>query len=133
MNLGAQIVIRCDNSPAVAWSTCMASHSTSPITFCLLKGLPMHQRCNRSTPPTAYHVTGVTNTLADVALRPLTSVATHFHLLSSSPTNMCPHTSLTIFDSMYPLPQKRPWKNVQPPSGLWSNVISTLHGQRLAL
>jgi hypothetical protein len=130
---GTQIAIGCDNSPAVAWSTRMASRSTSPIAYRLLKGLAMRQRCNRSAPPAVYHVAGVTNTLADVASRPLAGVAAHFHLLSSSPTDMCPQTFLTLFDSMYPLPQKRPWNNVQPPSGLWYNVISTLRGQRLAL
>jgi hypothetical protein len=130
---GAQIAIGCDNSPAVAWTTRMASRSTSPISFRLLKGLAMRQRVTRSAPPAIYHVAGVRNTLADVASRPLTGVASHFHLLDSSPTDMCPHTFLSLFDKMYPLPQKRPWHNVQPPSGLWCNVISTLRGQRLAL
>jgi hypothetical protein len=130
---GVQIAIGCDNSPAVAWTTRMASRSTSPIAFRLLKGLAMRQRCTRSAPPAIFHVAGVKNTLADVASRSLTGVAAHFHLLDSTPTDMCPDTFLTIFDSLYPLPQKLPWLNVQPPSGLWCNVISTLRGQQLAL
>jgi hypothetical protein len=130
---GAQIAIGCDNSPAVAWTTRMASRSSSPIAFRLLKGLAMRQRVTRSAPPAIFHVAGVANTLADVASRSVTGVATHFHLLDSSPTDMCSATFLTHFDSIYPLPQKLPWLNVQPPSGLWSHVISTLRGQRLAL
>jgi hypothetical protein len=130
---GTQIAIGCDNSPAVAWTTRMASRSTSPIAFRLLKGLAMRQRLTQSAPPAIYHVAGVKNTLADVASRALKGVATHFHLLDPTPTNMCPATFLTLFDSSYPLPQSQPWRNVQPPSGLWSSVISTLRGQRLAL
>ena len=130
---GAQVAIGCDNSPAVAWTTRMASRSTSPIAFRLLKGLAMRQRCTRSAPPAIYHVAGVTNTLADVASRPLPGIAAPFHLLSPSPSDMCPTDFLTQFDSLFPLPQARRWRNAQPPSGPWSNVTSTLRGQRLAL
>jgi hypothetical protein len=130
---GPQIAIGCDNSPAVAWTTRMASRSASSIAFRLLKGLAMRQPVSRSAPPAIFHVAGVTNTLADVASCALTGVATHFHILDLSPTDMCPNTFLTLFDSMHPLPQTRPWRNVQPPSGLWFSVISTLRGQRLAL
>ena len=64
---GNQIAIGCNNLPAIAWATRMASCSTSPISFCLLKGLDMRQRVNRSAPPALYHVAGVCNTLANVA------------------------------------------------------------------
>jgi hypothetical protein len=131
--VGAQFAIGCDNSPAVAWTTRMATRSETPISFRLLRGLAMQQRQTRSAPPAVFHVAGVQNTLADVASRPLSGVASHFHLLEKLPSAMCPQTFLTIFDSSYPLPQKRRWHNVQPPSDLWSNVISTLRGQRLAL
>jgi hypothetical protein len=130
---GSQTAIGCDNSPAVAWTTRMATRSTSPISFRLLKGLAMRQRVTRSSPPAVYHVAGVRNTLADVASRPVPGVASHFHLLETLPSAMCPDTFLTIFDSLYPLPQKRPWRSVQPPSGLWSSVILTLRGQRFGL
>ena len=131
--VGAQTAIGCDNSPAVSWTTRMATRSESHIAFRLLRGLAMRQRHTRSGPPAIFHVAGVQNTLADVASRPLTGVASHFHLLEKHPSAMCPQTFLTLFDSSYPLPQKQRWRNVQPPSGLWSNVISTLRGQPLAL
>jgi hypothetical protein len=131
--VGAQIAIGCDNSPAVAWTTRMATRSETPISFRLLRGLAMRQRQTWSAPPAVFHVAGIQNTLADVASRPLAGVASHFHLLETLPSAMCPQTFLTIFDSSYPLPQQRRWHNVQPPSDLWSNAISTLRGQRLGL
>jgi hypothetical protein len=127
----AHLVIGCDNSPAVSWTTRMASRSASPIAYRLLRGLAMRQRVTRSAPPTVYHVAGINNILADVASRPIKGLASHFHLMEQSP--LCPETFLTFFNSAYPLPQKQPWHSVQPNSGLWSNVISTLRGQRLDL
>ena len=125
----AHLVIGCDNSPAVSWTTRMATRSASPIAYRLLRGLAMRQRVTRSAPPTVYHVAGINNILADVASRPINSVASHFHLMETMPHTMCPETFLTVFNSAYPLPQKQPWRSVQPNSGLWSNVIATLRGQ----
>jgi hypothetical protein len=71
--------------------------------------------------------------MADVASRAVKGAAAPFHLLEKLPGAMCPQTILTIFDSTYPLPQKLPWSNVQPPSGLWSDVLLTLCGQQLPL
>jgi hypothetical protein len=130
---GKHIVIGSDNSPAVAWTARMATRSASPVAYRLLRGLAMRQRMTRSAPPTVYHVAGILNTLADVASRPVHGVASHFHLMEQLPHAMCPDTFLTIFASNYPLPQNKPWRSVQPSSALWSNVTSTLRGQRLAL
>jgi hypothetical protein len=131
--IGAHTAIGSDNSPAVAWTTRMATRSASPISYHLLKGFAMRQRVTRSAPPSVYHVAGITNVLADVASRPLKGVSDRFHLMEATPHVMCPNTFLTLFDASYPLPQKRPWTNVQPPSVLWSNVISTLRGQLLEM
>jgi hypothetical protein len=120
-----------DNSPAVAWTTRMATRSASPISYHLLKGFAMRQRVTRSAPPSVYHVAGIRNKLADVASRPLAGVPDHFHLLEKTPDIMCPDQFLTLFNTSYPLPQMRLWHNVQPPSVLWCNVISTLRGQLL--
>jgi hypothetical protein len=130
---GTQSAIGSDNSPAVSWTTRMASRSASPIAFRLLKGFAMRQRTTRAAPTAVFHVGGVQNVLADVASRPVPGVAAHFHLLENSPGDMCPEAFLTLFNSSYALPQMRRWHNVQPPSGLWSNVIATLRGQRLPL
>jgi hypothetical protein len=131
--IGTQAAIGCDNSPSVAWTNRMASRSASPISCRLLRGFAMRQRVTRSAPPAVFHVAGAENTMADVTSRVVPAVATHFHLMEASPNTMCPQTFLTIFDSLYPLPKKRSWHNVQPASGLWSNAILTLRGQQLPL
>jgi hypothetical protein len=131
--INVQAAMGCDNSLAVAWTTRMATHSASPISFRLLRGLAMRQRLTKSAPPAIFHVAGVQNTLADVASRPVHGVASHFHLLEKTPSAMCPTSFLTLYNSNYPLPQQQPWNNVQPPSDLWSSVILTLRGQRLPL
>jgi hypothetical protein len=82
----AQIAIGCDNSPAVAWTTRMATRSASSVSFRLLKGLAMRQRLTRSAPPAVFHVAGSANILADVASRPVKGVASHFHLLEKTPS-----------------------------------------------
>jgi hypothetical protein len=129
----AHLVIGSDNSPAVGWTKRMATRSATPIAYRLLRGFAMRQRVTRSAPPTVYHVAGIRNILADVASRPLKHVACHFHLFDTLPNMLCPQTFLTIFNARYPLPQKQPWRSVQPSSVLLSNVISTLRGQRLEL
>jgi len=130
---GTLAAIRSDNTPTVAWSTRMASRSGSPISFRLLRGRAMRQRTNRSAPTAVFHVTGMENILADVVSRPVTGIASHYHMFENNPSAMCPKDFLTHFTTSYPLPQQRPWLNVQPSSGLWSNVVLTLRGQRLEL
>ena len=130
---GTQAAIGSDNTQTVAWSTRMASRSGSPISFRLLRGRAICQRTNRSAPIAVFNVAGIKNILADVASRPVTGIASHHHMFENDPSAMCPKDFLTHFTTSYPLPQQRPWLNVQPPSGLWSNVISTLRGQRLEL
>jgi hypothetical protein len=123
-----QMAIGCDNSPAVAWTTRMATRSHSPIAFRLLKGLAMRQRTTHAAPPAVFHVAGIRNTLADVASRVIPGVPP----METTPGSVCPGEFLTHFDSSYPL-QQLSWTNVQPPSDLWSNVIMTLRGQQLPL
>jgi hypothetical protein len=123
-----QTAIGCDNSPAVAWTTRMATRSNSPIAFRLIKGLAMRQRTTRAAPPAVFHVAGVRNTLADVASRVIPGVPP----METTPVSVCPTEFLTHFDSSYPL-QTLSWTNVQPPSCLWSNVIATLRGLQLPL
>jgi len=93
----------------------------------------MRQRSNRYAPTAVFHVAGLENVLADVASRPVAGIAEHFHLFEKDPHAMCPITFLTHFNTSYPLTQKQHWLNAQPPSALWSNVISTLRGRQLEL
>ena len=96
---GTQAAIGSDNTPTVAWSTRMASRSGSPISFRLLRGLAMRQRVNRSAPTAVFHVAGLQNILADVASRPVTGVASHYHLYERDPNAMCPQSFLTHFNT----------------------------------
>ena len=123
-----QMAIGCDNSLAVYWMDRMATRSTSPISFRLLKGLAMRQRTTRAAPTAVFHVAGIQNTLADVASRPIPGVPQ----MSGRPGTQCPKEFLTHFNSSYPL-QVTSWINAQPTLDIWSNVIATLRGQRLAL
>jgi hypothetical protein len=98
----AQTAIGCDNSPAVAWTTRMATRSSSPVSFRLLKGLAMRQRLTRSAPP--------------ATSRPVNGVASYFHLfeknqvpcvpmnfsLVSIPTIYCHRNSLGPMSSRIP-------------------------------
>jgi hypothetical protein len=120
---------RLSHGPPPEWQ-----HGAHPLypTICG-EVLPCNNERLDRPPPGVYHVAGITNVLADVASRPLAGVASHFYLLEKLPSAMCPQTFLTKFTLLYPLPQKRPWRNVQPPSDLWSSMISTLRGQRLEL
>jgi hypothetical protein len=118
----AHLVIGCNNSPAVSWTTQMASRSATPIAYRLFRGLTMRQQVTSSALPSVYHVAGINNVLANVTSRPAHGVASHFHLMERLPQTMCPKTFLTIFNSAYPLPQKQPWRSVQPNFGLWSSI-----------
>jgi hypothetical protein len=124
----AHLGIGCDNSPAVAWTTRMATRSHSPIAHRLLRGLAMRQRTVQSAPPSVFHVAGIRNTLADVPSRKIEGVPP----MSTVPGSPCPSEFLTHFDRLYPL-QTRSWTLVQPPSEIWSLVIETLRGQRFPL
>lgn len=97
--IDTQMAMGCDNLPAVAWTAQMATRSASPISFRLLCGLAMQQRLTKSALPAIFHVAGVQNILADVASRPLQGVASHFHLLETRPSAMCPDTFLTMYNT----------------------------------
>jgi hypothetical protein len=115
-----QVAIGCDNTPAMAWTQRMATRASSPIAYCLLRGLAMRQRATHAAPPAIAHVAGNANTLADVASCALPSV--------SHPSAFLPY-----FNTHFPLPQALSWRHVHLPSALCSYMISTLCGQQLEL
>jgi hypothetical protein len=83
----------------------MATCSTSPILFQLLRGLAMHQRIiTKSALPVIFHVAGIENILANVVSCPVKGVTSHFHLLEKTPCAMCLNSFLTLYNSNYPLP-----------------------------
>jgi hypothetical protein len=118
-----RVAIGCDNTPAVAWTTRMATRASSPIAFRLLRGLAMRQRVTQAAPPETFHTEGERNVLADVASRIIASL--------TNVTN--PLAFLAYYNARFPLPQSPSWVLVTLDSALCSNVISTLRGRRLEL
>jgi hypothetical protein len=108
-----------DNTPTIAWSTCMADRSKSLTAGHLLRGLAAIQRETQAGPYTMGSVTGKKNQMADIALR-------SFHIPLDS-------SFLTHFITTFPLPQRQSWKIVHLTPEQTSNVISTLGGKRLVL
>jgi hypothetical protein len=89
MMVTVQVAMGCDNSPAVVWTTRMATCSASPISFHLLRSLTMCQRLTKSA------------LLRQSFIWPVykTSLPTWHH----TPYNKeCPHTS--IYWKQCPLP-----------------------------
>jgi urease beta subunit len=65
----------------------MATRSATPIAYRLLRGLAMRQQVTCSALPSVYHVAGINNVLANAVSRPAHGVASHFHLMETSPQN----------------------------------------------
>lgn len=122
-----QVAIGSDNTPAVAWTTKMATRASSPVAYHLLRGLALRQRYTRAAPPEIFHVAGKTNTLADVASREVKINGIPL------PNSAEPNVFLTYFNSKFPLPQSSSWNIVTLDSEMRSNVILTLRGTRLGL
>ena len=133
----AQSAIGCDNSPSVSWTNRMATRSATHTAYRLLRGLAMRQRTTRSAPPAIFHVSGEQNILADTASRTMSEkLKAHACTLlgdDAAAGGLTPNMFLTVFNSIFTLPQNKSWHNVQPNSEMLSNVISTLRGQRLAI
>ena len=114
------IFVHSDNTPSVAWVTKMTTKTaTLHAAHRLIHGLTLRQRMLETAPVSIPHIKGTDNTMADIALRPIT------HLDDNS-------AFLTHFDSVFPL-QDRFWQRASPPPVQLSNVISTLRGRRLTL
>lgn len=116
-------VIHSDNSPSVAWATTMATQTAkSSAAHLLLRGLAMRQRSLEAGPLQVFHIAGKSNTLADIASRPIPAIA-----LDDS-------RFLTHFAALFPLsPKHTSWQRAHPMPDQLSNVILTLRGQRLPL
>ena len=115
-------VIHSDNSPSVAWATTMATKTAkSEAAHRLLRGLAMRQRSLEAGPLLVVHIAGKSNTLADIASRPIPDLADDSHFL-------------THFATRFPLsPKRTSWQRALPMPEQMSNVILTLRGQRLQL
>ena len=118
----AHIGIFCDNTPAVAWATKLAS-SKSVVGGHLCRALALRQHVHRASPILTVSIAGIKNDMADVASRAAKQTA----------TNTQPHTFLSMFNKKFPLPQSNSWHLYQLPDKLFSRVTSCLHGQQLTM
>ena len=111
-----------DNTPTVAWCTKMEDNSSSPVAGRLLPGFAMLQRQELSAPVLLAHVAGNENKMADYASR-------LYNTLLSTTTNT---QFLDVFNPTFPI-QGGTWTSAALPNKITSNVISSLHGRRLAM
>ncbi len=110
--------MNCDNSVSVTWTNkYRTSKSIAAARLLRLLCLRMHKR--QTSPSLVIGVKGDDNGMADVASRSFKR-GHAFHN----------HASLTdCFNSAFPLPQNRSWKEFQIPSELFSRVISCVRGE----
>ncbi len=112
----------CDNTSAVAWAYKLRQ-STSVIAGRLLRflGLRIHKR--KSSGLTPLHIAGEDNDMADIISRTF-KTGKFFHASQNL---------LDYFNSNFPLPQKKSWREFQPPKKLLMRVISCLQDQPLPM
>ena len=118
----AHVGIFCDNPPAVAWATRLASaKSTAGNHLC--RALTLRQHVHRASPLLTISIAGVDNDMADVASR-----AAKYSSKHNSPKDF-----LSMFNKKFPLPQKNSWHRYPLPSKLFSRVTSCLLGEPLTM
>jgi hypothetical protein len=118
----AHIGISCDNTPAVAWASRLAS-SKSTAGNHLCRALALRQHVHRASPLLTISIAGINNDMADVASR----AAKHTSQSNSH------QDFLSMFSSKFPLPQKHSWHLYHLPSRSFSRVTSCLLGKPLTM
>ena len=118
----AHIGIFCDNTPAVAWASRLAS-SKSLAGNHLCRALALRQHACRASPLLTISIAGADNDMADVASRAVTF----------SHSNSSPHDFLSMFNNKFPLPQANSWTLYPLPTKWFSRVTSCLLGKPLAM
>jgi len=108
----AHIMCWCDNTPMVAWATCLLSTKATNAAR-ILCILVLHMLTCQASPMTTQHIAGVLNMMADFASRSFTS-------------HLDQHTFLTTFHLHFPLPQDASWTLCCLPSILIGCTLSTL-------
>ena len=114
--------MNCDNSPGTAWATKFRS-ATSAAAAKLLRFLSFRIHMRKSAPPMTIGVAGIDNDMADAASRSFKDGGAFIKKLPL----------LTYFNSTFPLPQGKSWKEFQIPSSLSSRVISCVRGEALPM
>ena len=118
----SHVGIFCDNTPAVAWATRLAS-SKSKIGGHLCRALALRQHVHRSSPLLTVSIAGVNNDMADVASRAAKNTA----------ANISQSNFLALFKSKFPLPKQHSWHLYQLPDKWSSRMTSCLRGTPLTM
>jgi hypothetical protein len=118
----AHIGMFCDNTPAVAWSTKLAS-SKSVIGGHLCRALAVRQHVHQASPLLTVSIAGIKNDMADIASRAAKTTSLALHN-----TNFLSH-----FNTTFPLPQETCWHRFHLPAKLSSRVTSCLRGKPLTM
>jgi hypothetical protein len=118
----SHVGIFCDNTPAVAWATKLAS-SKSVIGGHLCRVLAARQHVHQASTVLTVSIAGIKNDMADVASR------------AAKQTSSYPNTDnfLSRFNKQFPLPQSISWRRFHLPDKLYSRVISCLLGKPLTM
>ena len=114
--------IFCDNQATVIWTN-KHTTTTSIIASHLLRALAMRQHIMQASPLLTTHIEGNQNKIADMA------ASRSFNDSNFTKTNK---PFLHTFNTLFPL-QKDSWKEYTVPTKIFSQVISCLRGQPLAM
>jgi hypothetical protein len=116
------IGVFCDNTSAVAWAQKLRT-SKSIAAGRLLRMLGMRIHARQASSLTTLNIAGEENDMADIVSRAFKN-AQYFHAKGN----------LThFFNSKFPLPQNKSWREFQIPKDLTSRVISCLRGELLPM
>ena len=116
------IGVFCDNTSAVAWAQRLRTSKSIPAGRMLrMLGMRIHARQASSLTP--LNIAGEENDMADMVSRAFKN-GQYFH----AKNNLTQY-----FNSNFPLPQRKSWREFQIPKELVSRVISCLRGELLPM
>jgi hypothetical protein len=106
-----------DNSPSISWVARLGSRRSS-VAENLIQALALSLKLQRACPLTPIHIEGDCNAISDVPS----------HLFGSNPAWKCDndYDLLTLFDSLFPLPDKNSWTVFRLNCKLVTRVTSIL-------
>jgi hypothetical protein len=118
------VTLLSNNSPTAGWVERLVS-KWSTMAKHLIQALAMHLKTNQTCPLTSMHIPGHQNTIVDVPS----------HSFGSHPAWHCATDSdvLTLFNSMFPLPNQQSWTVFSPNYEVAMQVISVLQMQPFKL
>ncbi len=118
------VTLLSNNSPMVGWVERLALKRSKVATH-LIQALAMYLKTNRTCPLTPMHIPGHQHTIAAI---PSCSFGSHPAWHCATDSNV-----LTLFNSMFPLPNQQSWTVFCPNYKVAMHVISALRMQPLKL